>query len=78
MALLSHYNLQRVIDIYGSVQDRDLGGVAADINRIVDQNRKDLPRGSQLCGAGADRDHAELVPGPAGRAGCWRWCWCIC
>jgi len=48
MAVLSHYNLQRAIDIFGSVQDRDLGGVASDITRIVDQNRKRLPRGSQL------------------------------
>ena len=48
MAVLSHYNIQRTIDIFGAVQDRDLGGVATDINRIVDANRKDLPRGSQL------------------------------
>ena len=48
MAVLSHYNLQRAIDIFGSVQDRDLGGVANDINRIVERNRKRLPRGSQL------------------------------
>ncbi len=48
MAVISHYNIQRAIDIYGSVQDRDLGGVATDINRIVDANRKNLPRGAQL------------------------------
>jgi multidrug efflux pump subunit AcrB len=48
MALISHYNVQRVIDIYGSAQDRDLGGVAADINRVLDRNRSLLPRGSQL------------------------------
>jgi multidrug efflux pump subunit AcrB len=48
MAVVSHYNLQRSIDIFGSVQDRDLGAVARDINQVVDQNRKRLPRGSQL------------------------------
>jgi multidrug efflux pump subunit AcrB len=48
MSVLSHYNIQRTIDIFGAVQDRDLGGVATDLNRIVDANRKDLPRGSQL------------------------------
>jgi multidrug efflux pump subunit AcrB len=48
MALVSHYNVLRAIDIFGSVQDRDLGGVAADINRIVNANRNNLPRGSQL------------------------------
>jgi multidrug efflux pump subunit AcrB len=48
MAVISHYNIQRAIDIYGSVQDRDLGGVARDINKIVDASRKNLPRGAQL------------------------------
>ena len=48
MAVVSHYNTQRVIDIFGSVQGRDLGGVAQEINRIVDANRKDLPRGAQV------------------------------
>ena len=48
LAVVSHYNIQRAIDIFGSVQDRDLGGVAADINRIVDANRGKLPRGAQL------------------------------
>ena len=48
MAVVSHYNIQRAIDIYGAVQDRDLGGVAQDVNRIVDRNRAKLPRGSQV------------------------------
>jgi CzcA family heavy metal efflux pump len=46
MAVLSHYNIRRVVDIYGAVQDRDLGAVASDVTRIVDANRKLLPRGS--------------------------------
>jgi multidrug efflux pump subunit AcrB len=48
MAVVSHYNIQRALDIYGSVQDRDLGSVAKDLNRIVDENRKKLPRGAQV------------------------------
>ena len=48
MADVSHYNIARAIDIYGNVQDRDLGGVAADIDRIVQKARAKLPRGSQL------------------------------
>ncbi len=48
MAVVSHYNIQRAIDIFGNVQDRDLGGVATDINRIVAKAREKLPRGSQL------------------------------
>jgi multidrug efflux pump subunit AcrB len=46
MAVISHYNTRRVVDIYGSVQDRDLGAVGRDIARIVDANRAHLPRGS--------------------------------
>jgi multidrug efflux pump subunit AcrB len=46
MAVINHYNIHRVVDIYGAVQDRDLGGVGRDITRIVDANRKDLPRGT--------------------------------
>ncbi|HEY7040794.1 MAG TPA: efflux RND transporter permease subunit, partial [Methylomirabilota bacterium] len=46
MAVISHYNTRRVVDIYGSVQDRDLGAVGRDIARIVDANRRHLPRGS--------------------------------
>ena len=48
MALVSHYDIQPVIDIYGSVQRRDLGGVAGDIQKIIDDSRKELPRGSEL------------------------------
>ncbi len=47
-AVLSHYNIRRVVDIYGAVQDRDLGAVGRDITRIVDANRPLLPRGSFL------------------------------
>jgi multidrug efflux pump subunit AcrB len=48
MADVSHYNIARAIDIFGNVQDRDLGGVASDIDRIVEKARAKLPRGSQL------------------------------
>jgi multidrug efflux pump subunit AcrB len=46
MQVLSHYNIRRVVDIYGAVQDRDLGAVGRDITRIVDAHRSSLPRGS--------------------------------
>jgi multidrug efflux pump subunit AcrB len=48
MAVVSHYNIRRVIDIYASVQDRDLGGTGSDVMRIVTANEKSLPRGSFL------------------------------
>ena len=48
MAVESHYNIAPVIDIYGSVSGRDLGGVARDINARIDALRSQLPRGSQV------------------------------
>jgi CzcA family heavy metal efflux pump len=48
LAVVSHFDIQPLIDIYGSVQGRDLGGVAHDINKIVEDSKKELPRGSQL------------------------------
>jgi multidrug efflux pump subunit AcrB len=47
-AIVSHYDVQRVIDVYASVQGRDLGGVANDVQRIVADATKKLPRGSRI------------------------------
>ena len=46
--VVSHYNVQPVIDIYGAVQGRDLGAVSGDIERILQETRKDVPRGSYV------------------------------
>ena len=48
MAVVSHYNIAPVIDIYGAVTGRDLGGVSSDINKIIDATRNQLPRGSRV------------------------------
>jgi multidrug efflux pump subunit AcrB len=48
MAVVSDYNVAPVIDIFGSVAGRDLGGVAGDINTIIDATRQQLPRGSRV------------------------------
>jgi len=48
MSVVSHYNVAPVIDIFGSVQGRDLGGVSKDIFSIVNASQKDLPRGSKI------------------------------
>ncbi|HEX3968979.1 MAG TPA: efflux RND transporter permease subunit [Edaphobacter sp.] len=45
---VSHYNVQPLVDIYGSVQRRDLGGVSRDINRVLAETKKDLPRGTRV------------------------------
>jgi multidrug efflux pump subunit AcrB len=48
MAVVSHYNVAPVIDIFGAAAGRDLGGVADDINKIIDATRQQLPRGSRV------------------------------
>jgi multidrug efflux pump subunit AcrB len=48
MAVVSHYNVAPVIDIFGSVDGRDLGGVSRDINKIIASASKQLPRGSRV------------------------------
>ena len=46
MAVLNHYDIRRVVDVYAAIQDRDLGAVGRELTRIVEANRKLLPRGS--------------------------------
>ncbi|MDQ2833496.1 MAG: efflux RND transporter permease subunit [Acidobacteriota bacterium] len=46
MQTINHYNLRRTLDIYGSVQDTDLGAVSKQIDRIVAENKGALPRGT--------------------------------
>ena len=47
-AVLSHYNIQPVVDVYANVQDRDLGGVASGIDKLIAGIQKKLPRGSTV------------------------------
>jgi len=47
-ANLSHYNVQPTYDVFANVQGRDLGAVSADVQKVVDAARKDLPGGSSL------------------------------
>src|SRR6266849_2945535 len=48
MAVVSHYNVAPVIDIFGAAAGRDLGGVASDLNKIIADTRHELPRGSRV------------------------------
>jgi CzcA family heavy metal efflux pump len=52
VGVVSHYNAQPVIDIFGAAQDRDLGAVAKDIMKILDEAKADLPKGTQLIARG--------------------------
>ena len=44
--VFTHYNVAPVVDVYGNVDGRDLGGVLHDIQPLVDRAKNDLPRGS--------------------------------
>ncbi|MHC5673140.1 efflux RND transporter permease subunit [Nostoc sp.] len=48
MQVVNHYNIQPVFDIYANSSGRDLGGVARDVNRIIADYQKKLPKGSQI------------------------------
>ena len=45
---IDHYDIRPVYDIEASLDRRDLGGVASDIHKIIDQYQKQLPQGSKL------------------------------
>jgi multidrug efflux pump subunit AcrB len=47
-AVVNHYDVQPVIDVYGDVQGRDLGSVAKGFEKIVGEAEKKLPRGSSI------------------------------
>jgi multidrug efflux pump subunit AcrB len=44
--VVNHYNVQPLYDVYANVQDRDLGGVARDVDKVLDEFRPKLPPGS--------------------------------
>ena len=47
-ATINHYNVQSVVDVYASTQDRDLGAVAADTNKLLKTFDDKLPRGTHI------------------------------
>ena len=46
--VVSHYDVQPTMDLYATVQGRDLGAVASDINAILKQTASQLPPGSTV------------------------------
>jgi len=50
-AVISHYDVQPVFDIYANVQDRDLGSLSGDIQKVVDEWTPKLPPGTPNPGA---------------------------
>ncbi len=46
--IVNHYNVTPVFDVYANISRRDLGGVGADVRKIMDQQNGKLPRGTTL------------------------------
>src|ERR1044071_4557021 len=46
--VISHYTVAPVIDVFGGVSGRDLGGVLRDLEPLVRQAKAELPRGSSI------------------------------
>ena len=47
-AVVDHYDVRDAINIYATNQDRDLGGIIADVQSLVDQSHGALPKGSKV------------------------------
>ncbi|WP_089410079.1 efflux RND transporter permease subunit [Granulicella rosea] len=46
--IISHYNIQPVYDIYADTDQRDLGGVASEVRKIMANAQSTLPTGTTL------------------------------
>jgi multidrug efflux pump subunit AcrB len=47
-AVVSHYDIAPVVDLYVSVEGRDLGSVATEVRKLIDEAQPDLPRGADI------------------------------
>ena len=69
-AVVTHYNIRRTIDIYGTIQGRDLGAVGADIEKVLSANKKYVARGTEVVVRGQVQTmHESFVGLLAGLAG---------
>ncbi|HKB96915.1 MAG TPA: efflux RND transporter permease subunit, partial [Rhizomicrobium sp.] len=46
--VVTHYNILPTIDLYATTQDRDLGAVSKDVQKVINANAKYLPRGATV------------------------------
>src|SRR5437016_6221626 len=60
--VISHFNVAPVIDVFGGVSGRDLGGVLRDLKPLVSQAERELPQGSFITLRGqAQTMHSSFV-----------------
>jgi len=62
-AVVNHYNVQPIFDVYASADRRDLGGVAREVDAIVARERGTLPRGSNITVRGQVQSMRESFTG---------------
>jgi multidrug efflux pump subunit AcrB len=62
-AVITHYNVQPTIDVLADPQDRDLAGVAADVDKVLADIRPKLPRGSSISVRGQVRTMRDSFSG---------------
>ena len=73
-AVVTQYNVLPTTDLYATTQDRDLGAVAADVQKIMDRHRSETAARRHDDDARPDRHHEHgffgPVPGPDRRGRC--------
>ena len=47
-AIVSQYDIQSLVQVFATPQGRDLGGIAADVRKLIADNAKDVPKGSTV------------------------------
>jgi multidrug efflux pump subunit AcrB len=47
-AVVSQYDIAPMVEIYATTQDRDLGAVSSDIEKIIERNDKDKPKAANV------------------------------
>jgi multidrug efflux pump subunit AcrB len=72
-ALVSQYDVSPMVQIHATTQDRDLGAVAADIRKVLDETKADAPKGATVEMLGQvrtmDRAFSGLLFGLLGAVG---------
>ena len=66
-AVVSQYNIQSMVQIYATTQGRDLGAVAADVQKVVDEFAQRSPEERAGCPGRAGPDDEQCILGPAVR-----------
>jgi multidrug efflux pump subunit AcrB len=62
-AVVSHYDITPVVDLYATTQGRDLGAVAADIEKVLAQHASARPKGTQVTLRGQVRTMNQAFSG---------------